>query len=306
MGSRRKLAQQARRAGPGSGHRTVPRLWNHPAWPGRESHHRLHGGRSSLLTCGVLMERRPNYLTYGRGLIAGGLAAIYFTAYAMHGLEAAQGRFPTRSSAPRSCLASPLPSCSFVLLQLATRYGSRIFRSFRQSEPEPAHIVFCSRHPGSRPCPSCWSHIASGGSVLAAAGVLFTYVSFVLRYDPTIYNQSGLFNGQASSGFTGSPSRSTTSSISRREGTAAPIHLMVSTLNATGFVAASFLHQTSVNATDWSRFLALGQLSRFSPAQNSGTASRRRTPRDDRECNAVCRLHPRRLFRLAGCHGLDY
>jgi hypothetical protein len=44
----------------------------------------------SMLLVGVWVERRERYVVFARGLIGGGWAALYFTAYAMHGLEAAR------------------------------------------------------------------------------------------------------------------------------------------------------------------------------------------------------------------------
>ena len=41
----------------------------------------------SMLLSGVWVERRERYVVFARGLIGGGWAALYFTAYAMHGLE---------------------------------------------------------------------------------------------------------------------------------------------------------------------------------------------------------------------------
>jgi uncharacterized membrane protein len=42
----------------------------------------------ALIATGVLLERRPPYVFYGRGLVGGGWAALYATAYAVHELEA--------------------------------------------------------------------------------------------------------------------------------------------------------------------------------------------------------------------------
>ena len=44
----------------------------------------------TMLLAGVMLEHRSRYVMYGRGLIGGGWAALYFTTYAMHGLEAAR------------------------------------------------------------------------------------------------------------------------------------------------------------------------------------------------------------------------
>ncbi len=43
-----------------------------------------------LLVAGRVFERKEAYRLYGSGLIGGGWAALYFTTYAMHGLEAAR------------------------------------------------------------------------------------------------------------------------------------------------------------------------------------------------------------------------
>jgi uncharacterized membrane protein len=44
----------------------------------------------TMLLGGVVVERRPVYAIFGRGLIGGGWASLYFTTYAMHALEAAR------------------------------------------------------------------------------------------------------------------------------------------------------------------------------------------------------------------------
>jgi hypothetical protein len=44
----------------------------------------------SMLTGGVILERRQKYLVFARGLLGGGWAALYLTAYGMHALAAAR------------------------------------------------------------------------------------------------------------------------------------------------------------------------------------------------------------------------
>jgi hypothetical protein len=44
----------------------------------------------SMIGGGVLLERRQKYLIFARGLLGGGWAALYLTAYAMHALDAAR------------------------------------------------------------------------------------------------------------------------------------------------------------------------------------------------------------------------
>ncbi|MBL8176132.1 MAG: DUF2339 domain-containing protein [Bryobacterales bacterium] len=43
-----------------------------------------------MLAAGVAIERKPVYAIFGRGLLAGGWASLYFTTYAMHALPAAR------------------------------------------------------------------------------------------------------------------------------------------------------------------------------------------------------------------------
>jgi hypothetical protein len=44
----------------------------------------------TLLVSGILIERNPVYAIFARGLIGGGWAALYFTTYAMHAVDAAK------------------------------------------------------------------------------------------------------------------------------------------------------------------------------------------------------------------------
>jgi hypothetical protein len=43
-----------------------------------------------MLAGGVLLERRPQYRIFARGLIGGGWAGLYFTTFAMHGIDASR------------------------------------------------------------------------------------------------------------------------------------------------------------------------------------------------------------------------
>ncbi len=45
---------------------------------------------AALLICGVIFEKRERYRTFARGLIGGGWAALYFTAYAAQAIDAAK------------------------------------------------------------------------------------------------------------------------------------------------------------------------------------------------------------------------
>ena len=48
------------------------------------------GVSASMLAGGFLLEKRPRYKIFGRGLLGGGWAALYFTIYAMQAVEAAK------------------------------------------------------------------------------------------------------------------------------------------------------------------------------------------------------------------------
>lgn len=45
---------------------------------------------AAILMGGVVLERRARYVTFARGLLGGGWAALYFTTYAMQALDAAK------------------------------------------------------------------------------------------------------------------------------------------------------------------------------------------------------------------------
>jgi len=45
---------------------------------------------AAMLISGAVIERRPGYATFGRGLLGGGWAGLYFTTYATYGLAAAK------------------------------------------------------------------------------------------------------------------------------------------------------------------------------------------------------------------------
>jgi Predicted membrane protein (DUF2339) len=73
----------------------------------------------AMLGAGVALERRPRYVIYGRGLIGGGWAALYFTTYAAHALDAA--RFVADPRAGAALLAA----VSAGMIAHALRYRSQ-------------------------------------------------------------------------------------------------------------------------------------------------------------------------------------
>jgi uncharacterized membrane protein len=205
----------------------------------------------ALLTAGVLIEKKPRYLTYGRGLIGGGWAAIYFTAYAMHGLDAAR------------VIADPFLGTAILLgVSIAILLHSFSYRS------EPAtvlayFVVFVSLNLSPLTAFSAIAALVLALSLivtafrfywlrLAAAGILFTYVTFALRYEPAVYGQSGLFNGQSILCIYWLAFETYDLLSLRRGGSR---NSAASILNASGFILASLMHQSTMQAHDWSRFL---------------------------------------------------
>jgi hypothetical protein len=81
----------------------------------------------ALLGGGVVLERKPRYVLFARGLVAGGWAGCYFTAFAMYALPAAR------------VIESPLGG-TLVLLTVA---GAMIAHSLRyKSETVTALTYF--------------------------------------------------------------------------------------------------------------------------------------------------------------------
>jgi hypothetical protein len=73
----------------------------------------------AMLGTGVVLERRPRYLVYGRGLIGGGWAAVYFTTYAAHALAAARVITDPRAG------AALLAAVAAAMVVHALRYRSQ-------------------------------------------------------------------------------------------------------------------------------------------------------------------------------------
>src|SRR5205085_10884189 len=74
----------------------------------------------TMIAGGVILERRNKYLIFARGLLGGGWAALYLTAYGMHALDAAR------------IIESPLAGAILLVLVAAgmivhsLRYGSQV------------------------------------------------------------------------------------------------------------------------------------------------------------------------------------
>lgn len=73
-----------------------------------------------LLGSGLAFERRERYQLYGRGLVGGGWAGLYFTTYAMHGVDAA------RVIDSQVAGSTVLLAVAVAMILHSLRYGSEV------------------------------------------------------------------------------------------------------------------------------------------------------------------------------------
>jgi Predicted membrane protein (DUF2339). len=150
----------------------------------------------SMLACGLAAERRPLYRTFGWGLIGGGWAALYFTTYALHGVDAAR------------LISDPVLATALLLgVSLAMLLHSFAYRS----EVVTGVAFFVAFATLNLSLLNSFTVVATlilavsliviAGRFewhrLAVAGAIFTYATFGLRYDPAVYGLSGILNGQS-------------------------------------------------------------------------------------------------------------
>jgi hypothetical protein len=213
----------------------------------------------SMLASGMAVERQERYRTLAPGLIAGGWAVAYFTGYAMHGIEAAR------------VIASPAVGTA-ILLGIS---AAMILHALRYESEKATGLAYLFAFTSLNLTPlTSFSVIATavlaasllflaqrlGWMKLAVAGALMTYLTFLLRYDVSIYGLAGVINGQATlwtywllfEGFD-------LFDIWRR-GPRAEIQRSLFLLNAAGFIGASLLHHWNVSSTNWAPFFAISAL----------------------------------------------
>lgn len=135
-----------------------------------------------MIAAGVVVERQEKYAVFGRGLIAGGWATLYFTIYAMYALPAAK----VIDSPYLAGVAMLLVSCGMIghslryrsqnltLLAFATAYLALQLApvsalSIGASIPLTIALLVISRALE-------WGNIP-------IAGMLLTYLTFAFRYD---------------------------------------------------------------------------------------------------------------------------
>lgn len=136
----------------------------------------------AMLAAGIVIERREAYAMLGRGLIAGGWAALYFTAYAAHALPAARViDSPTLAAILLLAVAAGMiahslryRSQNLTLLSFFTAYLALQLQplsglGIAASIPLAVALLAISR--------------ALQWKLVPVAGLLLTYFTFAFRYD---------------------------------------------------------------------------------------------------------------------------
>lgn len=136
----------------------------------------------AMLAAGIWIEKRDAYQTLGRGLIAGGWAALYFTVYAAHALPAAR------------VVDSPFVG---TILLLAVACGM-IAHSLRYQSQSLTLLSFFTAYLALQLGPLTTLALAAGiplavallaisrnlhWTIAPVAGLLLTYLTFAFRFD---------------------------------------------------------------------------------------------------------------------------
>lgn len=135
-----------------------------------------------LIAAGVLLERQARYKVFARGFLGAGWSLLYFTAYAMYGLPAAQ--------------VVTSPAAGFVLLLLVA--AGMVLHSLRyRSEVLTGLTFFIAFTTLTLFPPSSYALVASlllaafllvvaerlGWTTVVVAGLIFTYGTHALQYE---------------------------------------------------------------------------------------------------------------------------
>ncbi|MEQ1827310.1 MAG: DUF2339 domain-containing protein [Pirellula sp.] len=141
---------------------------------------------SCMLFIGAALERKPLYQVFGRGIAAGGWAGLYFTTYAMYGLEAVR--------------VIDSPTIDFLLL-ISVASGMIAHSLYYRAETVTAVAYFCGFVAISILPVSLFSAVACvvlAGTLLIVAyryswhtlavfGVVCTYGSFAIQFNLALY-----------------------------------------------------------------------------------------------------------------------
>ncbi len=202
----------------------------------------------AMLAGGVVLERRARYVIFARGLIGGGWAALYFTTYAAHGLEAARvidnplsgmlllvavaaGLICHSLTYRREVVTGLAYGVGFITLILSPLSGFALAASL----PLVGSIVLVAQRFGWVP--------------LAVGGLIATYAAYALRFGP------GLSPGTALDHLTGQSVLAAYwllfegfDLLGLRRNTRPELARTVLPLNACGFLGVSLLHWPTVQA----------------------------------------------------------
>jgi Predicted membrane protein (DUF2339) len=185
-----------------------------------------------------------------------GWAVLYFCTYAMHGLPAAR------------VIDNPAAG---VLLLVAVS-AAMIAHALRYKSELATALAYLLAFAGLNVSPltefAVIATLLLAMSLIALAhrfewfrlpllGVVLTYLTFVLRYDASIYGRAGILNGQATLWIYWGAFEVFDLLRLRARNAAQPL---LFSLNACGFVGASLLHEWNMKAEDWSLFLGLSAL----------------------------------------------
>jgi len=136
----------------------------------------------AMLVTGVVLQRRERYRIFAEGLLGGGWAGLYFTTYAMHGLEAAR------------IIDSPLLGTLLLFAVAVGMVGHSLHYRSQAITGLAYFIVFATLaiSPLSRfalvagiPVVASLLYVAQrfGWERMAVAGLVLSYGSFMLRYN---------------------------------------------------------------------------------------------------------------------------
>jgi hypothetical protein len=234
----------------------------------------------SMLAGGVAIESQERYRNLAPSLIAGGWAVTYSTGYAMHGIPAAR---VVESAVGGTAI---LLVISAAMILHALRYRSELatglaflfaFVSLNVSALTTFSVIATAVLAASL------LYLASRfvWMRLAVAGVALTYLTFVLRYDVSIYGPRGLANGQVTLWIYWLLFEGFDLLDLWRNGPRAGIQRSLFLLNLAGFSGAAMLHHWNISSTQAARFFAIAAVAYLASSFARAWLVRRSELRDD-------------------------